>query len=150
MLADVYFNIHYRPGCDGAATPFINQKDSQSQSLPDVMIQRIPAHAFILAISSAVFEAMFYGPLSVGRSAMTANAGESGTKESGQTVPKQTSWPSSSSCNSFPPSQRMHVDSVDDINSLGTTEKSPRSHHFIFNPSSSQITPNNPMGEFKC
>ncbi|EUB64990.1 BTB/POZ domain-containing protein [Echinococcus granulosus] len=34
-------------------------------TLADVMVQRIPAHAFILAISSAVFEAMFYGPLSV-------------------------------------------------------------------------------------
>ncbi|KAM7541215.1 hypothetical protein Aperf_G00000028334 [Anoplocephala perfoliata] len=138
VLADVYFNIHYRPGCDGSTTPLTNQEENENQSSSEVMVQRIPAHSLVLAMSSAVFEAMFYGPMSDRRSAMTVNAGQSGTKASEQTVPKQISWPSFSS---LPSSECMHVDFVDDVNSSAITEKSPRTHNFISNPSSSQVAP---------
>ncbi|VDL21468.1 unnamed protein product [Hymenolepis diminuta] len=148
MLADVYFNIHYRPGCDGAATPFIQSKHSQNQSSspPEVLVQRIPAHAFILAISSAVFEAMFYGPMSIqnaGRSAPAVTVDQSATKSTGQAMVKQTSWPPpSSSASNLSPSEHMPIDSADDLNLL---DKETHRQPLIFNPSSSQINPNNPI-----
>lgn len=150
-LADVYFNIHYQPGCDGASTPFVHQKGSQNQSaaVTEIMVQRIPAHAFILAISSAVFEAMFYGPLSVQNTgpAATVSAGldHKSPRYPGQPIPRQTSWPPSANTFTSQPSERMHVDSMGDITSSDIM-KGAHLQPMIFNPSPSQITPNNPIG----
>ncbi|VDM33522.1 unnamed protein product [Hydatigera taeniaeformis] len=149
-LADVYFNIHYQPGCDGASTPSIHLKSSQSQSsvVTEVMVQRIPAHAFILAISSAVFEAMFYGPLSVQNtgSAVTVSRdlNHKSPKYLGQSIPKQTSWPPSAITSTLQPSERMHVDSVGDVISSDIAKEA-HLQPMIFNPSPSQITPNSPI-----
>lgn len=70
-LADVYFNIKYQScsGCDSnTVTPRATFGEEISFALsktllPPATVQRIPAHSFVLAISSPVFEAMFYGPL---------------------------------------------------------------------------------------
>ncbi|KAL5961952.1 BTB/POZ domain-containing protein 2 [Taenia solium] len=149
-LADVYFNIHYQPSCDGASTPCIHQKDPQNQSavVTEVVVQRIPAHAFILAISSAVFEAMFYGPLSVQNTGpaatVSADLDHKSPKYPGQPIPRQTSWPPSATTSTSRPSERMHVDSMGDIISSDTV-KGAHLQPMIFNPSPSQITPNNPI-----
>lgn len=37
------------------------------------IVKRIPGHQFILAISSAVFDAMFYGPLAAKKQKKNAN-----------------------------------------------------------------------------
>ncbi|VDK81292.1 unnamed protein product [Dibothriocephalus latus] len=67
-LADVYFHIKSNGAYEepsSARRPSGNQSDSSSDSMTNFLSsnQRIPAHSFVLAISSAVFEAMFFGPL---------------------------------------------------------------------------------------
>ncbi|VDO06381.1 unnamed protein product [Rodentolepis nana] len=149
MLADVYFNIHYRPGCDSAPNPFIHNKYFKDLSFSsEIMVQRIPAHSFILAISSAVFEAMFYGPMSIqnsSRSAPAVSDDQSVTESTEQTMIKQTSRPLLSSpltTSLSSSSEHMHIDSSKNLNSL---EKETRRQPLVFNPSSSQINPNNPI-----
>ncbi|KAH9287012.1 BTB/POZ domain-containing protein 2 [Echinococcus granulosus] len=149
-LADVYFNIHYQLGCDGASMPFTHQKSSPNRlTVPtEVMVQRIPAHAFILAISSAVFEAMFYGPLSVQNTGSAVAVPDSldhkSPKYPRQPMPRQTSLPPSAITSTSQPSEHMHVDSMGDVISSDIV-KEEQFQPMIFNPSPSQITPNNPI-----
>ncbi|KAL7061449.1 hypothetical protein AAHC03_01403 [Spirometra sp. Aus1] len=67
-LADVYFHIKPNGIYEepfSAHRPSGSQSDSSFDSTANFLTpnQRIPAHSFVLAISSAVFEAMFFGPL---------------------------------------------------------------------------------------
>uniref|UniRef100_A0A5K3FSR5 BACK domain-containing protein n=2 Tax=Mesocestoides corti TaxID=53468 RepID=A0A5K3FSR5_MESCO len=146
-LADVYFNIHYQPGCDGASTPFVHNKSSKnpSTSRAETLVHRIPAHTFVLAISSAVFEAMFYGPMSVQGTAATAagKSQQSPHKCSEQPAARQSSWSPSagvfSMLSAAEPMEDIHVESTGDVDpaELGKVE---HTQPVIFNPSSSQIT----------
>ncbi|VDD77090.1 unnamed protein product [Mesocestoides corti] len=154
-LADVYFNIHYQPGCDGASTPFVHNKSSKnpSTSRAETLVHRIPAHTFVLAISSAVFEAMFYGPMSVQGTAATAagKSQQSPHKCSEQPAARQSSWSPSagvfSMLSAAEPMEDIHVESTGDVDpaELGKVE---HTQPVIFNPSSSQITSSSAIGNY--